>query len=79
MPVYRAEVIHKKLREDKEKLLDCLAGWILTHFNTRDERLDFLERMRQRRLGDNEIYKQQADDFIADLKKRILKIWKQAT
>lgn len=75
MPAYKTNVIHKLLHEEKENILDCLAGWILTHFKTAKERNDFLDRMRNKRLGPKEIYKKQADDFIEDLKKRIFKVW----
>ena len=75
MPVYEADVIHKILREQKNCLLDCLAEDILTRFKTKAERNDFLDRMHKRRLGPKEIYKQQADDFIKDLRERIFRVW----
>ena len=59
MPVYEADAIHKILREQKGYLLDCLAEDILTRFNTKEERKDFLNRMHKRRLGPKELYKQQ--------------------
>ena len=75
MPVYEADEIHKILKEQKEHLLICLAEDILTRFNTKDERNDFIDRMYQRRLGPKEIYKQQADEFIKDLRERIFRVW----
>lgn len=75
MPVYEADVIHKLLREQKDYLLDCLAESILTRYNTKAERNACLDRMYKKRLGPKEIYKQQAAEFIQDLRKRILKVW----
>jgi len=75
MPVYEANVIHEILREQKDYLLDCLAESILTRYNTKAERNACLDRMHKKRLGPKEIYKQQADDFIKDLRERIFKVW----
>lgn len=75
MPVYKSDEINALLKEQKELILDCLAGWILTHFKTKEERNAFLARMHKSRVGPKEVYKQQADNFIQDLRKRILKIW----
>lgn len=75
MPVYKADVIHKILRDQKDYFLDCLAGEILTRFETREQRNDFLTRMHEQRLGPKDINKKQADAFIDDLKLRVLKIW----
>jgi len=75
MPVYKADEIHQILKDEKEHILDCLAGWVLTHFETKKERNDFLELMRVRRLGPKEIFKQQADEFVRDLRERIIKTW----
>lgn len=75
MPVYEDDVIHKLLREQKEHILNCLAESILTRYNTKAERNACLDRMYRKRLGPKEIYKQQADDFIKDLRERILRVW----
>lgn len=78
MPAYETGEAHQALKVEKEKLLDCLAGWILTHFKTKDERNSFLKKMYVRRLGPKEIYKQQADDFIKDLRERIIRVWESS-
>ncbi len=75
MPVYEADVIHKLLHEQQDHLLNCLAESILTRYNTKAERNACLDRMHKKRLGQKEIYKQQADDFIKDLRERILRVW----
>jgi len=78
MPVYRTDEIHQLLKAEKEKILDCLAEWVLTHFKTKEERNACLERMRLKRLGPKEIYKEQADKFIKDLRERILRVWESS-
>ena len=75
MPVYEADEIHKILREQKDHLLNCLAGSILTRYNNKTDRKACLDRMYKKKLGPKEIYKQQADKFIKDLRERIFKIW----
>jgi len=75
MPVYKIDVIHKILRDQRDYLLDCLAAEILSRFETREQRNDFLRRMHEQRLGPKGIYKKQADAFIEDLKQRIVRVW----
>jgi len=75
MPVYKAEEIHKILREQRDYFLDCLAESILTRYSTKAERNACLDRMHKKRLGPKEIYKQQADNFIKDLRQRIFRVW----
>lgn len=75
MPVYKADVIHRLLEAEQEKILDCLAGWVLTHFNSREARNAWLERMYEKRLGPKECNKDQAELFITDLRNRIWRIW----
>lgn len=75
MPVYKIDVIHKILHDQRGYLLDCLASEILSRFKTREQRNDFLSRMHEKKAGPKGIYKKQADEFIEDLKKRILRVW----
>ena len=75
MPVYKTDEINKLLECEKENILNCLAGWMLTHFKTKEERNAFLDRMHKKRVGPKEVYKQQADDFIQDLRERIFRVW----
>jgi len=75
MPVYETDVIHKILHDQRDYFLDCLAGEILSRFDTPALRNDFLRRMHEQRLGPKQIYKKQADAFIEDLKERIKRIW----
>ena len=78
MPVYKADEIHQILKDEKENILNCLAGWVLTYFKTIKDRNDFLDRMHAKRVGPKEIYKQQADEFIADLRERIIRTWESS-
>ena len=75
MPVYKAEEIHKILREQRGYFLDCWAESILTRYKTKAERNACLDRMYKKRLGPKEVDKKQADEFIKNLRERILRVW----